>query len=86
MTVEDYLDLNWTYLIRPKKQVGWFIRIKEMPACMSQGDNLPEAFDNIKEVLAEHIEGLLYHGIEIPEPEKFINFRLFVQEAQAAQF
>lgn len=66
-TVEYYMNLPYTIeLIRDPE--GWFVRVKELEGCMSQGDTAEEAIEMIQEAMELWLEVSLEEGIPIPEP------------------
>ena len=66
--LDYYIGLPYTReLIREPGGI-WFVRIKELPNCMSQGNTPEEALKNIDEVMAGWIEIELDDGEAIPEP------------------
>jgi len=66
--IEYYLRLPYTRELIPEPEGGWFIRIKELPGCMSQGETVDEAMDMIGEAMTGWIEVNLERGLVIPEP------------------
>lgn len=42
--------------------------VPDIPGCFSAGDSFEEAFENAKQAIVFHIEGLLEDGEEIPRP------------------
>ncbi len=69
-TVDYYLSLPYSYELHEDPDAGWFVRVKELPGCMSQGDTPEEAFASIREVLPLWIETALEDGYTIPEPRQ----------------
>ena len=67
-TVEEYLQLPYTRELIPEPEGGWFVRIKELPGCMSQGETPAEAMAMIADAMAGWLETALAHGQAIPEP------------------
>ena len=67
-TIEYYLNLPYTRELIPEPEGGWFVRIKELPGCMSQGDTPEEAMAMIMDAMEGWIEVALSHGQKIPEP------------------
>ena len=66
-TVEYYMNLPYTIeLIRDPE--GWFVRVKELEGCMSQGDTAEEAIEMIQEAMELWLEVSLEDGLPIPEP------------------
>lgn len=43
------MQLPYTIEFRQSPGEGWFVRVKELPGCMSQGDTPEEALAMIKE-------------------------------------
>jgi antitoxin HicB len=66
-TVEYYLDLPYTIELI-KDPEGWFVRVKELEGCMSQGDTAEEAIEMIQEAMELWLEVSLEDGLPIPEP------------------
>lgn len=67
-SVEYYLGLPYTIELHQDAEEGWFVRVKELPGCMSQGDTADDALASIREVMPLWIETALESGYEIPEP------------------
>lgn len=67
-TVDDYLNLPYTRELIPEPEGGWFVRIKELPGCMSQGETPAEALEMIADALRGWLETALDLGTPIPEP------------------
>ena len=67
-SVAYYLGLPYTIELHQDAEEGWFVRVKELPGCMSQGDTADDALASIREVLPLWIETALESGYEIPEP------------------
>lgn len=70
-----YLDLPYTRELIPEPEGGWFIRIKELPGCMSQGDHAEEAIVMIEDAMLTWLLSALLAGDVIPEPVPFENRR-----------
>lgn len=66
--VDHYLRLPYTYEIVPDKECGYFIRVKELPGCMSQGDTPDDAMRMIQDAMTLWIEGAMTDGDVIPLP------------------
>lgn len=67
-TLEYYLALPYTIELVPDPDGGWFVAVKELPGCMSQGDTKEEALDMIQDAMTGWLQVALEDGIEIPEP------------------
>jgi len=63
-----YLALPYTIELSANEDGSWFVRVAELPGCMSHGETAQEAVTNIQEVLPFWLEGALETGFEIPEP------------------
>jgi antitoxin HicB len=67
-TLEYYLGLPYARELIPDTEGGWFIRIKELPGCMSQGDTPEEALRMIEDAMRGWLAVSLEDGDPIPEP------------------
>jgi predicted RNase H-like HicB family nuclease len=47
-------------------------QVPELPGCMSQGETIEEAKENIKDVLEDCLRFLQDEGREIPEPHEYL--------------
>ena len=66
--INYYLNLPYTIELQQDPEEGWFIRVKELRGCMSQGDTPEEAFEMIRDAMQGWLEIALENGIIIPEP------------------
>lgn len=66
-TKDYYLNLPWTIQIIPDGK-EFFIQVKELPGCMSQGSTVQEAYAMIKDALDGYISVSLEHNDFIPVP------------------
>ncbi len=67
--LEYYASLPYTIELQRDPEEGWFVRVKELPGCMSQGDTPDEALDMIQEAMRGWLEVSLEAGHPIPEPQ-----------------
>jgi len=67
-TLEYYQNLPYTIELQETPGEGWFVRVKELPGCMSQGDTAQEALEMIQDATRAWIEIALEDGDRIPEP------------------
>lgn len=66
--LQYYLTLPYTYeLIREDDQT-WFARVRELPGCMTEGDNPVEAITMLEDAMSGWITLALEDGQPIPEP------------------
>ena len=67
--IEYYAGLPYTIELRHDQAEGWFVRVKELAGCMSQGDTAEEALAMIQEAMHAWLEVSLAAGHPIPEPQ-----------------
>ena len=46
-TLEDYINLNYPITFYPEVEGGYTVVIQDLSGCISTGENLHEAIDNI---------------------------------------
>ena len=68
-TIDYYLSLPYTRELVPDPVVGWGVKIKELPGCMSQGETPEEALRMVEEAMRGWLEVELDTGSSIPEPK-----------------
>jgi predicted RNase H-like HicB family nuclease len=66
--LEYYLSLKYPVGIEEAPEGGFFIQIKDLPGCYSQGDTIEEALENIEEARTLWMESMYEDGNEIPLP------------------
>ena len=67
-SVDYYMNLPYTIELQHDPEEGWFVRVKELRGCMSQGDTAEEAIAMIREAMELWLEVALEDGLPIPEP------------------
>ena len=72
--VSYYLSLPYTIELAPDPDGGWFVSIKELPGCMSQGDTQEEALTMIRDAQEGWLAVALEDGLSIPEPRRLDNY------------
>lgn len=73
-SLEYYLSLKYPMSVHPEAEGGYTIIIPDLPGCMSQGETLEEAVNNINEARELWLETVyLSNKKEIPLPSKLIN-------------
>jgi antitoxin HicB len=73
-TVEYYLGLPYTIELVAEPAGGWFVAVRELPGCMSEGDTPEEAVDMIRDAMRGWIEISLQEGDPIPEPRSLDDY------------
>lgn len=66
-SLEYYLSLKYPIIFDPESE-GYTVLIKDLPGCMSQGETLSEAMENIQEARELWIETAYECEDEIPLP------------------
>lgn len=66
--IEYFKSLPYTRELIPEPEGGWFVHVKELPGCMSQGETPEEAMEMIADAMELWLETALDHGMAIPEP------------------
>lgn len=72
-SISEYLALPYTYILKQESDGSYFISVKELPGCMSVGEDVIEAHEMIKDAMQAWIEYCLEKGKPIPEPEEEID-------------
>jgi predicted RNase H-like HicB family nuclease len=73
-SLDDYLSLKYPMSIYPEDDGGYTVIIPDLPGCISQGETLEEAIENINEARELWIETVYYSGKrQIPLPSKLIS-------------
>jgi antitoxin HicB len=66
--LEYYLSLKYPVSIEEAPEGGYFIQIKDLPGCLSQGETVEEALEMIEEARRLWLESMYEDGNEIPLP------------------
>ena len=61
--VEHYLCLPYSVVLVPCEEGGYFVKIAELPGCMSQGETLEEALAMIEDAKRGWLEVALNDGL-----------------------
>jgi len=72
--VDYFMGLPYTFELRWDAEAGWFVRVKELPGCMSEGDTPEEAMEMIRDAMRGWIEVSLEEGDPIPEPRELDDY------------
>ncbi len=67
-TLEYYMNLPYTIELQRDPEDAWFVQVKELRGCMSQGDTAEEALAMIQEAMPLWLEVALEDDLPIPEP------------------
>lgn len=63
-----YLSLPYRVVIEPDRYGGMTVYIPDLPGCITQGENLEDAYSMIEDAKKAWIITALEDGVEIPEP------------------
>lgn len=63
-----YISLPYKIVLYPAKEGGFVVEIPDLPGCISQGDDLEDAYKMIEDAKRSWIELALDNGREVPEP------------------
>jgi predicted RNase H-like HicB family nuclease len=64
------LTLHYPVQIVECEEGGYFVKVPDLPGCMSQGETIEEAMHNIAEARELWLEEALASGRTIPEPSQ----------------
>lgn len=66
-----YLELNYPYQITKIDEIdggGFLIEVPMLKGCMSDGESVEEAYNNLEEAKKEWLTYMLENNLPIPEP------------------
>ena len=69
-SLQEYLILPYTYVLKQESDGSYFISVKELPGCMSVGESITDAHEMIRDAMKAWISNSLEDGMQIPEPEE----------------
>ncbi len=72
-TLIDYLNLNYPITFYPETEGGYTVIISDLPGCISEGESLEEAMENILDAKKAWLEIAWKYQDEIPLPNTFKN-------------
>ncbi|NJL90767.1 MAG: type II toxin-antitoxin system HicB family antitoxin [Coleofasciculaceae cyanobacterium SM2_1_6] len=70
-TLQDYLHLTYPITLYPEPDGGYTVMITDLPGCISQGDTIEEAVNNIEDAKKSWIEIAWEYGDPIPSPTRY---------------
>jgi antitoxin HicB len=70
-TLEDYLALIYPITLYPEPGGGYTVMIKDLPGCISEGETLEEAVENIKDAKESWLETAWEFQDNIPLPSDY---------------
>lgn len=72
--LQYYMGLPYTIKITPEEVGGYFVEIEEFEGCISQGETIEEAINNIREAQEAWLEVAIAEGLEIPLPKVMVEY------------
>lgn len=64
---------NYSVVLLPNDpEPGYTVTVPALPGCISCGDSLEEALENIKDAISLYIRDCLKHGEEIPDDREIV--------------
>ena len=74
MKLNDYMKLNYKMeIVEDPDEGGYVIALPELPGCLSTGETIEEAIENIKDAKKVWLELMIEDGREIPLPESSLD-------------
>ncbi len=58
--------LTYTVELKPQKEGGYTVTAPALPGCISEGDTMEEALENIKDAIDGYIKVLVKHQKRVP--------------------
>ena len=70
--------LTYNVELEPQKEGGYTVTVPSLPGCISEGDTLEKALENIKDAIEGYLKVLAKHNRKIPlEFSEFHNVGIF---------
>ncbi|MEY2984041.1 MAG: hypothetical protein RLZZ568_658 [Cyanobacteriota bacterium] len=70
-SITDYLTLNYPITFYPETEGGYTVVIQDLPGCISTGETLQDAMENILEAKQCWLEAAIQFNDPIPLPSTF---------------
>ncbi len=68
--------MNYPVVIHKDKDSDYGVTVPDLPGCFSAGATMEEAFENVREAILCHAEGLMIDGEPVPSPTSIENHRI----------
>ena len=65
--MKSSLGYQFEAIFIPQKEGGFTVEVLDLPGCVSEGDTIQEAENNIKEAIGLYLETLKERGLPLPE-------------------
>ena len=67
--VYELMEKSWHFIL-VRDGDGWFVKVKELRGCMSDGKTWEEAYRMIHDAMRGWLTVSIEHDLPIPEPEE----------------
>jgi len=64
------VEMKYKIVLEPQEEGGYTVYVPALPGCVSQGETVEEAMDNVKEAIIVYLESLKERGINLPQVEE----------------
>ncbi len=71
-------------ILIPAEEGGFTVEVPSLPGCISEGDTLEEAIENIRDAITEYVADMIANGEEVPPDLAPIEVRTIDVDEQAA--
>jgi predicted RNase H-like HicB family nuclease len=71
-------------ILIPAEEGGFTVEVPSLPGCISEGDTLEEAIENIRDAISEYIADMIASGEDVPPDLAPIQVRTVEVDEQAA--
>jgi antitoxin HicB len=72
-TLEDYVNLNYPITFYPEIEGGYTVVMQDLLGCISTGETLQDAMDNILDAKQQWLETAIQYNDPIPLPSTLID-------------
>ena len=62
--------MKYRIVLEPQEEGGYTVYVPALPGCISQGETVEEAMDNVKEAIIVYLESFKARGINLPKVEE----------------
>jgi predicted RNase H-like HicB family nuclease len=63
--------MKYQVILEPQEEGGYTAYVPVLPGCVSEGDTVSEALENIKEAISLYLESMSARGISPPRVEEY---------------
>jgi predicted RNase H-like HicB family nuclease len=64
------MKMKYRVVLEPQEEGGFTVYVPALPGCVSQGETVEEATENIKEAISLYLESLRERKISVPRIEE----------------